>query len=136
MFKMRFATCICVLFFFLSCTKTIEKKKEQALVDAITNGRWIITQFKISGTDTTSIFNGYEFQFYEQGTVDAVYPIGKNTGTWVGNMGDLTITANFITTSDTLQQLNDVWKITDSDWDYVRANAQNGTKLLYMKKKS
>lgn len=123
------------LLFSISCKKAIEKKKEQIIIAAVTNGRWVVSQFNNNGTDITTTFAGYEFQFYEAGTVDAFWSANKNTGTWVGDVNALTITANFTAANDTLQQLNEVWKITDSDWDYVRANGANGTKLLYLKKK-
>lgn len=119
----------------ISCKKAIERKKEQIVIAAVTNGRWVVTQFKNNGTDITTNFTGYEFQFYEAGTVDAYWSVNKNTGTWSGDIGAYTITANFQSANDTLQQLNEVWKITDSDWDYVRASGANGTKLLYLKKK-
>jgi hypothetical protein len=119
----------------ISCKKAIDRKKEQIIVAAVTNGRWIVTQFTNSGTDITTNFAAYEFQFYEAGTVDAFWSTNKNTGTWTGDVDALTITANFQQANDTLQQLNEVWKITDSSVDYVRASGANGTKLLYLKKK-
>ncbi|MDI3322247.1 hypothetical protein [Pinibacter soli] len=119
----------------ISCKKAIERKKEQIVIAAVTNGRWLVTQFNNNGTDITTNFAGYEFQFYEAGTVDAFWSVNKNTGTWSGDIGALTITAHFESANDTLQQLNEVWKITDSDVDYVRATGANGTKLLYLKKK-
>jgi hypothetical protein len=119
----------------ISCKKAIDRKKEQIVIAAVTDGRWIVTQFLNNGTDISTNFSAYEFQFYQAGTVDAFWSVNKNTGTWSGDISALTITANFQQANDTLQQLNEVWKITDSDWDYVRATGANGTKLLYLKKK-
>jgi hypothetical protein len=119
----------------VSCKKFIDQKKEQIVIAAVTNGRWVVTQFTSNGTDITTNFSAYEFQFYDSGTVDAFWSTNKNTGTWSGDMNALTITANFQQANDTLQQLNEVWKITDSALDYVRATGANGTKLLYLKKK-
>ncbi|MBV4357026.1 hypothetical protein [Pinibacter aurantiacus] len=119
----------------ISCKKAIDRKKEQIVIAAVTNGRWVVTQFSNNGTDITTNFAGYEFQFYESGSVDAYWLMNKNTGTWSGDINALTITAHFQPANDTLQQLNEIWKITDSDWDYVRASGANGTKMLYLKKK-
>lgn len=119
----------------ISCKKAIDRKKEQIVIAAVTDGRWVVTQFSNNGTDITSNFVGYEFQFYQAGTVDAFWSVNKNTGTWTADISVYTITANFQQANDTLQQLNEVWKVTDSDWDYVRASGANGTKMLYLKKK-
>lgn len=113
-----------VLFVYLAitcCKKTIEEKKEDLIISAITNGRWLVQDFKENGTDFTADFSGYEFQFYDNGTVEGIKVTTVHKGSWQSNTSALTITANFSTAGDPIKKLNAVWKITDSYWDKVVA---------------
>ncbi len=126
-----------ILLSLLSCNRAAENKKEQIVLEAITSGRWVIQQFTNSGSDVSGKFNGYEFQFLKQGSVEAYSADNKETGTWKGNVNEMTITSDFNTTNDTLQLLNEVWIINENSWDYVKASTENnGGKTLYLKKKS
>jgi hypothetical protein len=55
----------------------------------------------------------------------------------VGNVSDYTITSNFPSAADPVKKLNGVWKIKDSDWDYVKAEMtiNGGTNVLTLRKK-
>jgi hypothetical protein len=123
-----------------SCKKIIQNKEKNIIIDAMTNGRWYVEQYKQDSTiDLSASFTGYEFQFYENGNVDGI----KNTvvisnGTWSSDINNYTITANFpATANDTLRLLNHTWKITDSYLDYVEANTSTATgrNLLHLRKK-
>ncbi|RYY31021.1 MAG: hypothetical protein EOO04_02825 [Chitinophagaceae bacterium] len=50
----------------LSCKKVIERKKEQVVIDAITNGVWFVEYYSEEGLTGTSEFGGYEFKFNEK----------------------------------------------------------------------
>jgi hypothetical protein len=132
-----------ILFFCLflpltfSCNKIIEKKKESVAMDAITNGRWYVKDYKAAGVYVTSEFNGYEFQFYDNGKVDAFLNTSVTNGTWVGDLNAETITSNFAGATQPVSRLNGVWKLTDNSWTYVKAYNVNGadTNFLDLQKK-
>lgn len=105
----------------VSCKKAVEKKVRDMLVDAVTNGFWIVEQYVEGQVDITTTFAGYDFKFNENGTVIGIYNGTNTNGTWSGNATDYTITAEFPTASDPLKKLNGIWKLLDSDWDYVKA---------------
>lgn len=113
-----------------SCKKAIEQKAQDAILSAMTNGQWVITSFTSNGTDITSDFSGYKFQYYDNYTVDAI----KNgtldqTGTWQGDVNTMTISANFTNAVNPLLLLNGTWHITNNSWTYVIANMTVGTEI-------
>ena len=127
-----------VMMMSLSCKKTIEQAKKNAIVNAVTNGRWYVEQYKQDTTDVTADFFGYEFQFYENGTVDGIKGTSTSSGTWVTDISNYTITAAFLPAAgDTLNRLSYTWKITDSALDYVSATAttSTGSNTLHLRKK-
>jgi hypothetical protein len=132
---------LAILFFFsvLSCKKAIEKQAENAIVQAITTGHWYVEQYKRDTVDVTGDFFGYEFQFYQNGSVDGLMGTTlKGSGTWSADISSYSITSAFpVAAGDTLTRLNYTWKITDSYVDYVVANTvtANGTNILHLRKK-
>jgi len=48
------------LIFLLGC---IKKKQEDMVVNAMVNGQWKVTNFKIDALDVTTDFATYKFQF-------------------------------------------------------------------------
>lgn len=121
----------------LSCKKAIEKKTRDLLVDAITNGYWIVEQYVEKQADITTDFTGYDFKFNENGTVVGIYSGTNTNGTWSGNVTDYTITSDFPGSNDPLKKLNGVWKLVDSDWDFVKAEMTVGLEknILKLRKK-
>lgn len=121
-----------------SCRKTVEQAQKNIIIDAMTNGRWYVEQYKENSIDVTGDFFGYEFQFYENGNVDGIKtPVTKN-GTWSSDISNYTITANFpANAGDTLRRLNYTWKITDSYLNYVEAGTvtASGNNILHLRKK-
>ncbi len=122
-----------LLFFTLSCKKTIEKKKENAVIEAMTVGRWLVQEYKAAGNNVTTEFTGYEFQFHEDGKVDGILSSTTTTGTWVGDLNQMTISSSFPTSALPLSRLNAVWKIINTDWTFVYAYNTNGTDSNYLK---
>lgn len=121
-----------------SCKKAIEAQQRNIILDAMTNGRWYVQQYKENIADVTTEFTGYEFQFYENGNVDGIKGGLSSRGTWTTDISNYTITAQFgATAGDTLKRLNYTWKITDSYLDYVEAktNTSNGDNILHLRKK-
>jgi hypothetical protein len=125
-----------VLFSMLSCKKAIEKKKQEMVMDAITNGTWIIEQYLEGTTNVTGDFLDYNFQFFKDGTVTGTLSGNATSGTWSGNVSNYSITSQFPSATDPIKKLNGVWIIKDSYWDYVKAemNTANGMNVLFLRK--
>jgi hypothetical protein len=122
----------------LSCKKFIEDKQRKAVLDAMTNGRWLVEQYFENGNNITSDFLNYEFQFYENGKVEGILGTNVANGTWEADVENYTITSEFPAAGDPLAKLNNTWLIKDSYWDYVKAEATtaNGKNVLHLRKKN
>ena len=121
-----------------SCKKAVQQAQKNIIIDAMTNGRWYVEQYKENTADVTGDFFGYEFQFYENGNVDGIKTPVTKSGTWSSDINNYTITANFpAAAGDTLRRLNFTWKITDSYLNYVEAKTTtaNGDNILHLRKK-
>lgn len=126
------ALCICLFSLtMLNCSK--ENVQKNILVDAITNGRWLVTEFTENTTNYTPDFAVYEFQFFENGTVQAIEGTTITNGTWVADINARTITASFTVANPTLGRLNDNWKIINSTLTLVEANPVNASRIAYLK---
>lgn len=113
---------------FTSCKKTKEQLAEDAIISAMTNGQWTMTEFTVNGTNITTDFTGYKFQYYKDRTVDAIKNgIVEKKGTWDADALARTTQANFTNVSDPLQLINGTWNITDSGWTYVKATQTVGS---------
>ena len=126
-----------LLFFFTGCKKTIEKIKENAVINAMTDGQWVITIFEKDGTVITTDFTGYKFQYHKNYTVDAIKNGAvEKTGTWNGDANTMMITASFLNASHPLDMINGNWHIDDNSWTYVVASQTGGgeTKKLRLEK--
>ncbi len=118
----RCAIIILSVFFLTGCKKIIEKKAEDAIVKAMTDGQWIITTFTTDGADITSDFAPYKFQYFANNTVDAINNgTVEKTGSWQGDVNAMNISATFPGAVNPLLLLNGTWHITDNSWTYVEA---------------
>ena len=115
-----------------SCKKAIEKKEEQMVMDAITNGVWIVQQYIEGPNNISNQFLNYTFQFYANGTVTGNIDSSSTSGTWAGNVSDYTITSQFPSAGDPLKKLNGVWKIKDSGMDFVKAEMTTSAGLCQL----
>src|SRR5688572_7146693 len=104
-----------------SCKKTVEKKKLDLVIAAMTSGRWYVQEYLSGPDNVTAEFDGYEFQFHDNGVVEGIKAAGTTSGTWAGDASNFTINSNFPGAGLPLNRLNGLWKITDSDWVYVHA---------------
>ena len=69
------------------CKKTIEKKAENAIMKAMTDGQWVITSFISDGSNITDDFSTYRFQYFSNYTVNAINNgTVENTGNWDGDV--------------------------------------------------
>lgn len=112
--------------FFSSCKKYVQQQEQDAALNLITNGTWMVQQFLQSGANITASFSGYVFQFKSDGTVVGTLGSTSVTGTWAADINNRTITSNFPAGSGILDNLDGVWKITDSSVTYVVANTSVG----------
>jgi len=119
------------------CKKAIDKLKEDAVISAMTDGQWVITNFVNNGAVITNDFSTYKFQFYSNHTVDAINngTVEKN-GTWDGDASAMTITANFPNSGATLTLINGTWHIDNNSWTFVVAsqNSNGNVKALRLEK--
>ena len=113
---------ICLLLLFSSCKKAIEKAKEDAIIKAMTDGQWKVTNFVQNGTDITTNFSTYKFQYYSNKTVDAINNGAvEKTGNWDGDASSMTTWASFTNATTPLSLINGSWHIDNSSWTYVVA---------------
>ena len=120
-----------------SCKKAIEQQKKNIIIDAMTNGSWLVEKYTENTIDITSSFSGYDFKFYENGNVEGSKGALIKSGTWNADVNNYTITASFINPGDTLVLLNKIWTITNPNLDYVEAKTTttNGDNILHLRKK-
>jgi hypothetical protein len=114
--------------FLFGCEKVIEDKAKDAILDAMTDGQWVVTSFIVDGNDSTSIFSPYKFQYYRNYTVDA-FKNGslEKTGTWQADAQAMNISGNFPNAINPLDLINGTWHIVDNSWTYVKATMTVGT---------
>jgi hypothetical protein len=125
------------LLFSMSCKKAIEKKAQDMVMEAITNGELMVDQYFEDTNNLSSQFQNYYFKFKSDGTLTGTVNSNVTNGTWVPNVSNYTITSDFPSAIDPLKKLNGVWKLKDSDWDYVKAEMPTSgeTRLLILRKK-
>jgi hypothetical protein len=113
-----------------SCKKTIEKKAENAIMKAMTDGQWVITSFISDGSNITTDFSTYRFQYFSNYTVNAIKSgTVEATGNWDGDASAMNIIANFPNATNPLLLLNGTWHITDNSWTYVEATMTVGNTI-------
>jgi len=113
-----------------SCNKIIEKKAEDAIMKVMTDGQWVITSFTSNGSDITTDFSGYSFQFFDDYTVKALNNgTVAQTGTFQGDVSAMTISSSCPNAVNPLLLLNGTWHITNTSDTYVIANTTIGTEI-------
>jgi len=68
----KLLTAIFLVFLLGGCKKAIEQAQENAIIKAMTDGQWTVTNFVDNSNDVTATFSGYKFQYYSNKTVDAI----------------------------------------------------------------
>lgn len=120
-----------ILLTFASCEKAKQQLQETVAEDLIvtmmTSGRWMVDVFAVAAVDVKQEFDGYEFQFLKDGSVEAIKSTTIVKGTWKSDKTVLTIQASFPPGNSSLQRLNYTWYITKSGSTFVEARSeQNG----------
>lgn len=119
---------LCLILLSGGCKKAIEKIQEDLLVNAMTDGQWVVTSFVQNGSDITPDFTGYKFQYYSNRTVDAIKNgTVEKTGTWDGNTSTATTWATFPNAIAPLNLINGTWHIDNSSWTFVVATQTVGS---------
>ena len=113
------------------CSK--KEVQKNIIIQAVTNGRWMVQTFTENTLDVSSEFQTYEFQFYENGTVQGISGSVITNGTWTANPDERTITSVFPAGNDTLKRLNDTWRIFNNSFTLVEANPTNVGRTAYLK---
>src|SRR5215468_11272245 len=109
------------------CKKAIEKKEQDAIMKAMTDGQWVVTSFISDSSNITSDFSAYRFQYFSDYTVNAIKNgTVESTGNWDGDVHSMNITATFPNAIDPLLLLNGTWHVTDNSWTYVEATMTVG----------
>jgi len=84
------------------------------------SGQWAVTRFTLNGTDQTSSFSGYRFQYYRNMTVDAIHNgTVETTGQWDGDVSTRSTWALFTGAAPPVSYLNGTWLITNNTLNYV-----------------
>jgi len=129
-FFMKSLLIILSLICLAGCKKTIEKKAENAIMKAMTDGQWVITSFISDGSNITTDFSTYRFQYFSNYTVNAIKSgTVEATGNWDGDASAMNIIANFPNVTNPLLLLNGTWHITDNSWTYVEATMTVGNTI-------
>jgi len=116
------------------CKKAVEENARRVLLDLMTNGRWVVQTFTESGVDLSADYSPWEFQFYENGSVDGLNGTQKVTGTWAVDEIKLTIQSSFPTGSPAaLTRLSETWNLTKTTLSYVEAKPSNPNRTAYLK---
>lgn len=125
------------LLFVFSCKKAEEIKEEaqqNALVDLMVSGQWVVSSFTVNSSDITADFSGYKFQYFRNKTVNAIKNnVVEKTGTWDGDIVNRTTWANFPSVPNPLLLINGTWNIVDSGLTYVIASQTSGSDVKVMR---
>ena len=101
--------------------------KENAIISAMTDGEWMVTSFIQNSTDITSQFSSYHFKYHNNFTVDAIENgTVVKSGTWQGDINNMSISANFSAAVSPLSFLNGTWHVDNNSWTFVVASQTGG----------
>ncbi len=107
---LRSFICVCLIILCFSCKKGVDKLKENYVLGVLTDGRWFLDNYTLNDVDVTSNFSEYEFKFYENGKMDAITNSSVVSGTWSGDVTNLTFTVTLPASDPKLVRLNYVWQ--------------------------
>ena len=121
-----------LLIILVGCKK--EKKAENIVIQAMVNGQWKVTNFSKGGTDMTTSFSTYKFQFKTDFTVDAINNGSvEKTGNWNADAVAQSITSTFSNAVNPVALLNGTWAITNNSWTWVEAKQTLNGELLSLR---
>jgi hypothetical protein len=96
------------------------------LRSVLLDGEWIITYF-FDDEDETFMFNGYVFDFLEDGTAEAIKDGQSQAGNWNtnGDDGTLELVLDF-GMSDPFDELEDDWDVIEFDGTFIKLQDVSG----------
>ncbi|HYM95241.1 MAG TPA: hypothetical protein VET23_13960, partial [Chitinophagaceae bacterium] len=116
----KILTITILVFCLAGCKKAVQQVLQDAVIKAMTDGQWAITNFTQNGTDITTDFSGYKFQYYSNKTVDAIKNgMVEKTGSWDGSTTTMTTSADFPNATAPLSLINGSWHIDNNSWVFV-----------------
>jgi hypothetical protein len=86
-------------------------QKENNIEKTITKGTWTISNYVDNGNDETYHFNGYKFNFNDNGGLIATLNSNQVAGNWSKNDDDSSTKLNILFSQTPLDELNDDWNI-------------------------
>jgi hypothetical protein len=128
-----FVAVVTLSFIFSSCEKAEQFIQKAVLTEIITNDRWLVEAFAVSGTDVTTEYAPYQFEFNTNGTLTAIKATETIVGEWKEDLNALSIHTNFKNPTPTLERFNNVWYINKTSATYVEAKAITATGVFTLK---
>jgi hypothetical protein len=128
-----FVAVLTLSFIFSSCEKAEQFLQKAVLKEIITNDRWVVETFAVSGTDVTNEYTSYEFEFNTNGTVSAIKSTETIIGEWKEDLTAFSIHTNFKNPTPSLERFNNVWYINKTSATYVDAKAVTATGIFTLK---
>lgn len=91
------------------------------------SGKWKISYYNDNGTDETTDYTGYEFQFNSSGSVAATNGANSVTGSWSSGTDDnqLKLILDF-PAANSISELNDDWHIVEQSSSKVKLEDISG----------
>lgn len=115
-----------------SCKKLIANKEHDVILAIMTVGQWHVEQFMQGTINITDQFQGYNFQFNEDGSVTGNNGSVTVAGTWVGDVRNYSISSDFPLAEDPVKKLNGTWVIKDSSKEYVAAEKKIAQEIMIL----
>jgi hypothetical protein len=128
-----FVAVVMLSFIFTSCEKAEQFLQKAVIKQIITNDRWIVETFTVSGTDVTSEYAPYEFEFNTNGTVTALKATESTVGDWKEDINTMSIETHFNGAVEPLQRFNTTWFIGKTAPTFVEARAITATAVYTLK---
>jgi hypothetical protein len=116
-----------------ACKKKTEAVQQDLILEAMVNGKWKMSWFKENNVGIPD-FDGYEFQYYRDYTVDATKDNTTKRGNWSGSAAAMTTSADFpAAVGNPLLKINGTWRILRNSWTYVEAEQIIGALVKTMR---
>jgi hypothetical protein len=128
-----FVAVLMLSFVFSSCEKAEQFLQQAVLKQIITNDRWVVEVFSVSGTDVTQEYSPYEFEFHTDGKVIAFKSTETMVGDWKEDLNALSIETSFSNPTVTLERFNNIWYVGKTSSTSVEARAMTATAIYQLK---
>ncbi len=99
-----------LIIFLFSC----KRENTNSISGEIINGTWAVSKYIDSGSDETSDFYGYTFNFNSDGSIVAINN-STTIGSWSEYNDDDHTELNILFSQSPLDELNDDWHVISSD---------------------